>query len=124
MRTKFLASAVCLAAAVLVGFPVLAAESGDEKPKYKTKVIMKEAFKGPLLKKVAGGEASADDAKKLHEMLVALAANQPHKGDDESWKTLTVALVKAGEAAVEGKPEAGEMLKKASNCKACHSKHK
>lgn len=115
-----------MAGSLLVCFvtlPVLAADD-DDGPKYKTKEIMKKALKGPLLKKVAGGDASDDEKKQLHDMLVALSKNSPPKGEADSWKALTGALVKAGKAAVDGDEGAGAALKKASNCKACHSKHK
>ena len=85
---------------------------------------MKTAMKGGLLKKVASGDASEEEKKSLHEMLVALAKNKPKKGDEANWKKLTTALAKAGQAAVDGDPKASEMLKKTSNCKACHEKHK
>ena len=96
----------------------------DSAAKYSTKDVMKKAFKGPLLKKVAGGDASEAEKKELHQMLVALSKNKPKKGDAESWKKLTGALVKASEAAVKGDAKAGSMLKKAANCKACHYSHK
>jgi hypothetical protein len=96
----------------------------DEAPKYKIKDVMKAALKGPLLKKVASGDASEAEKKELHEMLVALSKNSPPKGEADSWKELTGALVKAGQAAVEGTEGAGEMLTKAANCKACHTNHK
>jgi hypothetical protein len=123
MQKKVFTVLAGLMFATLLGMPAGAADDED-KPKYKTEKIMKVAFKGGLLKKVASGEATAEETESLHEMLVALSKNEPHKGEMESWKKLTAALVEAGKAAVEGKPEAGEMLKKASNCKACHSKHK
>ncbi len=85
---------------------------------------MKVGFKGGLLKKVAGGDASDDEKQKLHEMLVALGKNKVEKGDAESWKKLTSALVKASKDVLEGKDGAGEALQKASNCKACHNIHK
>jgi hypothetical protein len=107
----------------LVALPTRAADD-DSAAKYSTKDVMKKAFKGPLLKKVAGGGASDAEKKQLHEMLVALSKNKPKKGDAESWKKLTGALVKASEAAVKGDAKAGGMLKKAANCKACHNSHK
>ncbi len=100
------------------------AEEEEKEPKYTTKEVMKTAMKGGLLKKVAAGEASDEEKKQLHGMLVALSKNEPKKGEADSWKELTSALVKAGKAAVDGTDDAGEMLKKASNCKACHDKHK
>ena len=107
----------------MLSVPTRAADD-DSAEKYKTKDVMKKAFKGPLLKKVAGGEATDAEKKQLHAMLVALRKNKPKKGDAESWKNLTGALVKASEAAVKGEANAGAMLKKAANCKACHNSHK
>ena len=99
------------------------AEESDGK-KYSTKEVMKVAFKGGLLKKVSSGNASAEEAKNLHAMLVSLSKNQPKKGDADSWKKLTSALVQASTAVKEGTEGAGAMLQKASNCKACHNIHK
>lgn len=125
MRKLFAATLACSMALGLVMTTSHAADDDDDKkPKFKTKQIMKEAFKGPLLKKVAGGDASEEDTKKLYDMLVALGKNEPPRGEAETWKKLTGALVKAGKSAVDGDKEAGAMLKKAANCKACHSKHK
>jgi len=107
----------------LVAIPAKAAED-DAAPKYKTKDVMKKAMKGPLLKKVASGDASDEEKKELHAMMVALSKNKPKKGDEESWKKLTGALVKASQTAVAGDAKAGGMLKKAANCKACHTSHK
>ncbi|OUT55423.1 hypothetical protein SV7mr_43430 [Stieleria bergensis] len=121
MRIRMLGAAALVAAATMISLPTLSAE--EDKPKFTTKQIMKEAFKGPLLKKVAAG-GSKEDAKKLHEMLVALAANEPKKGSEESWKKLTGALVAAAEGVVEGKDGSAAALKKAANCKACHNSHK
>ena len=113
-----------LLAVCFVSAPVRADDDDDSKPKYTTKQVMKAAMKGPLLKKVAKGEGTEEDKKKLHDMLVALSKNKPKKGDEESWKKLTTALVKASTAAVEGDPDAGKMLTAAANCKACHTPHK
>ncbi|MCC9601181.1 hypothetical protein LOC67_11550 [Stieleria sp. JC731] len=123
VRKSFSLAFVAAIAATMVCLPAFAAED-SEKPKYTIKQVMKEAFKGPLVKKVASGDASEEEVAKLHEMMVAMAKSKPEKGDEESWKKLTESLVKAAEAAKEGKEDAAAMLKKASNCKACHSKHK
>lgn len=116
--------AVFTGVALLVGIVAMPVSAEDAKPKYTIKDVMKKAMKGPLLKKVAGGEASEEEKKELYEMLVALGQNEPKKGDAESWKMLTGALVKAGKAAVDGDADAGSKLEKAANCKACHTPHK
>ena len=113
-----------MAAVVLAG--AFAASNADDKdkPKHSIKDVMKKALKGPLAKKVADGKASADEKKQLHEMFVSMSKQKPKKGDADSWKKLTTALVKAAKDALDGKDGAGAALNKAKNCKACHSKHK
>lgn len=96
----------------------------DDKPKHTTKEVMKKAFKGPLVKKVAGGNASDAEKKELVAMLDSLSKNKPKKGDADSWKKLTSALTKAGKAVMDGEKDGTTMLRKAANCKACHSKHR
>ena len=81
-------------------------------------------MKGGLCKKVAGGKASDEEKAQLLTMFKALGAAKPKKGDAESWKTKTTALVAGAQAAVDGKKTAGGLLNKAANCKACHSVHK
>ncbi len=121
---KTIMSVFILAAMPLVFMNVTTQAEESDSAKHSTKEIMKVGFKGGLLKKVAGGDASDDEKKKLHEMLVALGKNKVEKGDAESWKKLTSALVKASKDVLEGKDGAGEALQKASNCKACHNIHK
>ena len=119
-----------MVAVAFIGLPAFAADDDDSKPKLTIKKVMGQAFKGkdPLVKKVAGGGASAEEAKKLHEMLVALSKNESPRADEEgnkeSWKKMTAALVKASKGVVDGDEGAGEALSKAANCAACHKAHK
>ena len=85
--------------------------------------IMKKGFKGTkenpaLLKKVLGGSATADEKAKLAEYIKKMATLKPEKGDADSWKQKSEALVKAIEK------DDLKALKQASNCKACHKVHK
>ena len=115
-------AALAIAAAVMVNFSGAAdkgdAKKDDAKPKHSIKNVMKKCMKGGLCKKVAGGEASDEEKKLLVEMFTALAANKPPRGDADSWKAKTSALVKAATA------NDGAALKKAANCAACHKVHK
>lgn len=113
----------CLLTAGVLSMPGFAADD-ESKPKYKTKEVMAEALKGPLAKKVAAGDASAEEKKLLLEMFMAMTKNEPAKGDAESWKKKTTALVAAAKAAVAGDENAPNLLKEATNCKACHDVHK
>jgi surface antigen len=90
----------------------------EEKTDYTIKQVMKEAMKGGLLNKVATGEGEKEDSDKLVALLKALASDKPPKGDPDSWKEKTSALLKAA------KDGDGKALKKAADCKACHAEHK
>ena len=100
------------------------AEEKADKPAHDIKEVMKVCMKGGLCKKVCSGQGSADDAKKLHGMLVALSQNTPPKGSADSWKKLTSELVAAAQDVVDEKDGAGARLKAAANCAACHKPHK
>jgi hypothetical protein len=88
------------------------------------KRVMKEAMKSGLCKSVASGTASDADKAKLLQLFKDLATAEPAAGDKASWETKTAALVKAAQAAADGKADAGATLKQAANCKACHDVHK
>jgi len=86
--------------------------------------VMKDAMKGGLCKKVVEGQADKAQKEQLLAMFKGLAAAEPPAGDEASWKSKTGALVTAAQAAVDGKGDASDLLKKAANCKACHDVHK
>jgi hypothetical protein len=113
-----LSLAVGLVLAVSVVF------AADEEAKYTTKQVMKMAHKDGLLKKVAAGDGSEEESKKLLELYEALAKNKPKKGDEAAWKERTAAIVAAAKGVVEGKDGSGEALTKAANCGMCHGAHK
>ncbi len=112
---------VLLTAALAIGFAGLTnqAEGGP-----KTKAVMKKCMKGGLCKKVVMGQGTADDKAALLAAFTAMAAEKAPKGDAESWKAKTTALVKAAQLAVDGDAGAGAALKNAANCAACHKAHK
>lgn len=103
-----------------------AAKADDDKPKFTIKEVMKNAHAGKdaLVKKAIAGDTSADENKELLVMYQALAQNEAPKGDADSWKAKTEALVVAAQAVVDGGDGAGAKLEKAANCGACHGAHK
>lgn len=109
-----------------VGFARVDDDDDDKKPKYTVKQVMGKVFKGPtaLKVKITKGTATDEEKKMAVEYLEALALNQPKKGDMESWKTKTMALVKAAKEVAEGNEEGIKAFEKAANCKACHDTHK
>jgi len=88
------------------------------------KKIMKKCMKGGLCKKVAKGQASDAEKKELIASFTALGNAKPPKGDADSWKAKTSALLAAAKDVVAGKDGASAALGKAVNCKGCHSVHK
>jgi hypothetical protein len=97
---------------------------GTDKPKHNIKEIMALAHKKGLMKKAILGTATAEEKKALVEFYIDLAKNEPTKGNAESWKEKTAALVKAARDVEAGKPGAGLALRKAVDCDTCHNAHK
>ena len=89
---------------------------------------IKEVMKGGNFKKGAEAaskmDASDADKKAFASLCESLAANKCPKGDIESWKAKTNALVAASKALVAGDKDAGKKVAAAANCKACHDGHK
>lgn len=111
-----------MAAGLLSAGLSLAVAADDEE--VTIKVVMEEAHKSGLQKKVANGQASDEEKAKLLVLYQALAGNQPPQGDADSWQTRTAALVAAAQAAVNGDADAGAKLQAAADCKGCHDIHK
>ena len=83
--------------------------------------IMKKAHKGGLLKRVQAPDASDADKKQLLEFYEALAKLDPPKGDKSEWAERTKAMVDAAALAVD---DDKSKLKRAVNCRDCHTYHK
>lgn len=119
---------MCAVLVAFVGITLVAnlgARADDKEAKeIKIKDVMQKCMKGGLCKKVASGEASDEEKAQLVVMFKAMSVAKPPKGDAESWKEKTAALVKGAEAAKAGDANAGKLLMAAANCKACHSVHK
>ncbi len=88
------------------------------------KKIMKVAFKGDLVRKVGTNKASAKEKQELLKLAKAMQGMKPPKGDMESWKDKSKAFVDAVQASIDGKEDAGMLMKKSTNCAACHKTHK
>jgi hypothetical protein len=116
-----------LGAALCGGVALNAVFAADAaKPKYTIKEIMKQAHEGKtsLSKRVSDGMGTKADFAKLLDYYKAMALQSPPKGDAESWKTKTAALVTATEGLVAGKDDALTAYKTAVDCKACHTLHR
>lgn len=111
-------------AAALAGVSIASAGKGEHHEAFEE--IMKKGFKGKtsLVGKATEGTASDAEIKQLQGMLKQLAGLKPPRGEMASWKEKTAALIKAGDLLAKNGKAGGAALKKASNCKACHSVHK
>lgn len=117
---------VLMLLAVCLLFAAESARASDAgtKPKYTIKQVMKKAHKDGLMKKLAMGEGSKEDAKELLELYEALGESKPPRGAAENWKKMTQEMVDAAQDVVHGKKDAGHRLTKAANCMGCHRMHK
>lgn len=118
-------TSICLltaAAGLFMGLLVNTVFAAD----YTLKAIMKDGIKADtsIYKKIEAGSATAEDKAAFLEMCKAMITLEPPKGDADSWKTKTEALVNAVQGVVDGKETATGDLKAAINCKACHTAHK
>src|SRR5262245_29067267 len=117
-KIVFSCAAVAFGLAVLVGV-----NDAQEKAKFTIKEVMAKAMNAPkgeksLCAKVASGEATAAEKEQLVELFTALHANMPKKGEADSWKQRTEALLAAA------KSGDGKALKAAADCAGCHKLHK
>ena len=121
---KFIAAPV-LVLGLVIGLNAL--RGADDAPKYTIKEVMKMAHQpqnNSLFARVNSGKASKEDKQKLVDYYTALAADVPTKGDADSWKEKTSALLEAAKDVQEGKEGAVKELKKAGECGPCHKAHK
>ncbi len=109
----------------VLSLAVLMGAAPQDKPK-SIKDVMTATHKGKdsVVAKASEGKGSEEDHKKLLEVYEFLATQKPPQGDEASWKAKTAALVAASKDLIEKKAGAADELKKASDCKACHSLHK
>ena len=100
--------------------------SGADEKDVTIKEVMKKAHTGKpkLCEKVATGKASKEEKQELLDLYTALSKDKPPKGEEDSWKEKTGALVAAAKACVADDKDGPDKLKKAVNCKACHEAHK
>jgi|SRR6185503_12944587 len=113
---------VAVPAVLALAVLVVGATTPQDAPKSMKEVMT--FHKGDDFKKITSGKGTDEDHKKLLAAYEFLATQKPSKGDEASWKAKTAALVSAAKDLVDKKAGAADALKKASDCKACHSVHK
>jgi hypothetical protein len=127
------AIAICAMFAVAgsLALRAIAADKADEdKPKYTIKEVMKGAHtpaaegQKPLVQIVLGGDATPEQKQQLLDFYISLAENNPPKGDKEAWAKQTAPVVLGAAMVVVGRENAADVLKKATNCAACHKEFK
>ncbi len=115
-----------LAVSLSAGFALHAFAADEKKEPSVIGKAMKEHFKGDTsnIKKAAKGELTKEQVTTLLAAAKTVAAAKPAKGDEASWKAKNGALVTALEKLEKGEAGAGDAVKAAANCKACHDVHK
>ena len=117
MRKWLIASGTFVFTVVTVAGLSLADDNSDT-----IKKVMKAAMKGGLCKSVVTGKADAKQKEELLSLFKDLAKTTPPKGDEADWKKRTEALVHGAQDVIDGKSTVS--LKKAADCKGCHTAHK
>ena len=117
---------LALALSLSTGLSVKSLAEGEKKEDSAIGKVMKDHFKGDTsdIKKAVKGELDKDKTVALLAAVKTLGPAKPQKGDDASWKEKTGALVAALEKLEKGEAGAGDAVKAAANCKACHEVHK
>jgi len=123
---KHTAVIITVAACLAGGFTINAVAEGGKKQEMTVKQVMKDKMKGDTsaIKKAIKGELSKEEVSSLLAAVKTMIDNKPPKGDEASWKEKCDALVSACEKLEKGEAGAGDAVKAAANCKACHDVHK
>ncbi len=109
---------------------VMAQGAADAKPKYTIKEVMKGAHtpakegEKPLRDIVLGGKATPEQKQQLLDFYISLAENEPPKGDKEAWAKKTAPVIVGAAMIVVGRENGADVLRRATNCAACHKDHK
>lgn len=120
LRKFFLLGSAALAAFSLVS---LSAEE-DAIETFMKKYHKAPQGTDPVCKKACNGAASAAEVAELLAGYETIAALTPPKGEEASWKEKTGAVITSLKDLQASKENAAADLKKAMNCKGCHSVHK
>lgn len=90
--------------------------------------IMKEGFKGKTspMAKVVKGEATPDETKTLTDLVHSMKGTKAPIGDQADYDKRVSTLIASLDAVAKGdhSEKALGALKKASDCKSCHSEHR
>jgi cytochrome c556 len=84
--------------------------------------IMSAAFRGnpSLLSKATSPTATDAEKKAFLDFAKAFTTTKAPKGDAADWSKRTGAILSAAQDVVDGKDNASDTLKTATNCKSCH----
>jgi len=120
---KCIVAAGCLAA-LAIGVSLVRGE--DAKPKPTIKEIMKNDNKGDdsIVKQIIAGKGTPEEVARLQADYKLLPDLDPPRGDHDSWKAKSTALLEATDALKLDDKASIAKFKDAVSCKQCHSVHK
>ena len=129
MKIRIKSALVAALAAALAGGALVVRVKADDANDAIIKEVMKTYHKAPkgvdpVCKKAIGGQATAEELKKLVAGYKSLTTTKPPKGDEASWKEKTEKLYEAAQALEKGEADGVARYKKAVDCKSCHTAHK
>jgi len=130
MRKLLALAAMVAVGAVVTASASFAEEKEEEKKPMSIHDVMEKGFKGgkSLYRAVTNKkkESTKEQNEKFLGMLKDMAKQKPPKGDEESWKKFTTAMIEPAEMIVKGEEveKAKLALKKSASCAKCHKAHK
>lgn len=101
-------------------------EQGKQEP-VTIELVMEQTHEGKgdtVVKRAIAGNSKEGELKQLLAYYLAMEKLEPPKGDLDSWKSKTAAVTNALIGVLAEKEDGRATLKKAINCKACHTEHK
>ncbi len=115
-----------LAVEVVAGTDTLIAVEKKTARAFNLAEFMKTYHRGDssLAQRARSGDAEPEELDFLLRNYQQFAAATPSKGDADSWRTRSAALVSATEALLAQSPDAIKRYGAAVNCKACHDEHR
>ena len=128
MNRKISRGLKCMCAAgglaMVIGMAIVHGE--DAKPKVTIKEIMKNDNKGDdsIVKQIIAGKGTPEQVSRLQADYKLLPDLEPPRGDKESWKAKSAALMQATDALKLDDQASIAKFKDAVSCRQCHQVHR
>ena len=91
---------------------------------FSIKQVMQLAHENRLYRELLKEKVDPAVAERLGRLYESLSKQSPPKGDEESWRERTTALLESTRKVVAGDADGPGEFRRAVNCNSCHSRHR